>query len=285
MMILINDRRILMVLLMLFLCTMASAQEDLEAAAEEAQEFMEEAEEQLAKNDMAKAEALYRKAIAKNPDNATARYNLGNLYYTKDIISQAGERHGQAASTATEKDIKHAAFHNRGNSFMRQKKYKEAVEAYKNALRNDPEDDQTRYNLALAMKLLEEEKKKGGGGGQNDQEKDQQKQDQQKQDQQGDQEKNQEGNPQDQQKGKDKQDKGQDQQKNQEKPGKEGQEKQPENKEGEQTPQQPQPKPGQLSPQQVKNLLEAMGNQEKKVQERINAEKVKGSPARTEKDW
>ena len=121
MMILINDRRILMVLLMLFLCTMASAQEDLEAAAEEAQEFMEEAEEQLAKNDMAKAEALYRKAIAKNPDNATARYNLGNLYYTKDIISQAGERHGQAASTATEKDIKHAAFHNRGNSFMRQK--------------------------------------------------------------------------------------------------------------------------------------------------------------------
>ena len=44
-------------------------------------------------------------------------------------------------------------------------------------------------------------------------------------------------------------------------------------------------KPGQLSPEQVKSLLEAMNNQEKKVQDKINAKKVKGKPVKTKKDW
>ena len=49
--------------------------------------------------------------------------------------------------------------------------------------------------------------------------------------------------------------------------------------------QKPQPQPGQLSPQQIKNLLEAMNNQEQKVQEKMNAEKQKGVKIKTEKDW
>ena len=47
----------------------------------------------------------------------------------------------------------------------------------------------------------------------------------------------------------------------------------------------PKPKQGQLSPEQVKSLLEAMNNQEKKVQDKINAKKVKGKPVKTKKDW
>ncbi|WNH14145.1 hypothetical protein [Thalassobellus suaedae] len=49
--------------------------------------------------------------------------------------------------------------------------------------------------------------------------------------------------------------------------------------------QQPKPQPGQMSPQQMKNLLEAMNNQEQKVQEKMNAEKMKGVKIQTDKDW
>ena len=52
---------------------------------------------------------------------------------------------------------KHQAFHNMGNVFMKQKDYAKAVETYKNALRNNPQDEETRYNYALAKELLEKE--------------------------------------------------------------------------------------------------------------------------------
>lgn len=271
-----------------------SAQEDPEKAAKAAKKYMQEAEAALAENDMATAEAYYRQAIAKDPENAEARYNLGNLYYNNEITGEAVQRHSQSAKVAEEKPLKHNSFHNQGNAFMKQKKYKEAVEAYKNALRNDPGDEETRYNYALAKKMLEEEKK-GGGEDDNQQDKDQQDQDQeQKQDQkdqqgdEGEKEKNDEGKPQDDSEGgeEDKQDKkeGEDKKDDEGKP-QDQDKQQPQEGSEEEQQKQPQPRPGQLSPQQVKNLLEAMGNEEKKVQEKVNAEKVKGAKTKTEKDW
>ncbi len=53
----------------------------------------------------------------------------------------------------------------------------------------------------------------------------------------------------------------------------------------EKQPQAPQPQKGQLSPQQVKNLLEAMKNQEQQIQKKINAQKAKGQRVQSEKDW
>ncbi|MFD1079779.1 tetratricopeptide repeat protein, partial [Longispora fulva] len=150
----------------------AFAQEDAEKAAREARKYMQEAEAALSEDDIASAEAYYRKAIAKDPSNAEAKYNLGNLYYNKEITNEAVQRHGQAAKVTEKKTLKHDSFHNRGNAFMKQKKYKEAIEAYKNSLRNNPADDETRYNLALAKKMLEEEQKKGGGDKNQDQKKD-----------------------------------------------------------------------------------------------------------------
>ena len=274
----------------------AYAQEDEEKAARVAQKYMQQAEEALGENDMAAAEALYRKAIAKDPANAEARYNLGNIYYKNEITGEAVERHTQSAKVAEEKPLKHDAYHNQGNAFMKQKKYKEAVEAYKNSLRNNPNDEETRYNLALAKKMLEEEKKGGGDENKDDQKKDQQDQKKdQKQDQKeqegdkGDKEKNDKGKPEDKDKGgeKDKKDQkeGEDKKDNKGKPQDQEKQKDQGEKSDEQQQKQPQPRPGQLSPQQVKNLLEAMGNEEKKVQEKINAEKVKGAKTKTEKDW
>ena len=284
-------RMMLLSIFVMFSVSVA-AQENPEAAMKAAKKYMQEAEAALADEDVATAEAFYRKAIAKDPSNAAARYNLGNLYYNKEITGEAVERHGQAAAVAENKALKHDSFHNRGNAFMKQKKYKEAVEAYKNSLRNNPTDDETRYNLALAKKLLEEEEKKGGGQDNKEKNKDQQNKDQKDQkDQEGDKgekEQKEEGKPDENKEGGEKDQKdpkeGEDKKDQKGKPQNQDKKNQ-KDKQGEQKPQQQQPRPGQLSPQQVKNLLEAMGNEEKKVQEKINAEKVKGVPVKTEKDW
>ncbi|GHA23514.1 BatC protein [Salinimicrobium marinum] len=269
------------------------AQEDSEKTAREARKYMKEAEEALSENDFASAEAFYRQAIAKDPSNAAARYNLGNLYYNKEINQESAQRHSQAAEVTPEKPVKHNSFHNQGNAFMKQKKYSEAVEAYKNALRNNPKDHETRYNLALAKKMLEEEKQNGEGEDEQNQDENQEEQDQnQDKDQQGDEgekEQNEDGEPQDSEEGGDEENK--DQQEGDDKEAEEGEPKDPQNEENQEQKgdkpqeQQQQPRPGQLSPQQVKNLLDAMGNEEKKVQDKINAEKAKGAKTKSEKDW
>lgn len=275
--------------LLLFGAFQLNAQEDPKEIERNAKKYMQQAEEALSENDAATAEAYYRKAIAVDPANAEARYNLGNLYYNKEITQQAVERHGQAANVTDKKPLKHDSFHNRGNAFMKEKKYQEAVDAYKNSLRNNPADDETRYNLALAKKLLEEEQKKGGGDNKDQKDKQDQKQDQNqdKKDQKGDEgekEKNEDGKPEDKGGEEDKKDQKEGEDK---KDGKGDPKKKEDQKDGDkkEQPKQPQPKPGQLSPQQVKNLLEAMGNEEKKIQDKINAEKAKGVKTPTEKDW
>src|SRR5690606_18812830 len=162
----------------------------------------------------------------------------------------------QAAKNATSKEEKHKAFHNIGNILMKENKCQEAVDAYKNALRNNPSDNETRYNLALAKKCADDQKDEQQDDNKDDQNKEQD-EDENKEDNkdQGDQDKK-DGDDQKDDQGKPKEDKndqgkGDDQKKDQ---------------------QPPQPQPGQLSPQQVKNLLEAMNNQEQKVQEKMNAE-------------
>ena len=121
----------------------------------ESQTALRLAQKSLKNDNFIQAEADYRKAIALDPENQDAKYNLGTAYYEKNKNDEAMLRFKQAAKSAKTKEEKHSAFHNLGNTFMNAEKYREAVESYKNALRNDPTDDETRYNLALAKELLE----------------------------------------------------------------------------------------------------------------------------------
>jgi len=260
-----------------------SVQEENKQIIRKTDKILREAEKELSENDFASAEASYRQAVSKNPESVTARYNMANMYYGKEKPAQAATRYDQAGKIAGTKEEKHRIFHNMGNSFMEQKNYAGAVEAYKNALRNIPSDEETRYNLALAKKMLEKEKEDGGGG--EDDKKDQNKDDKNK-DKKDDQGKK----DQDKKDGEDKEDKGGDQKEDSkqepEKPDDKGDPKDKKEEKGDQEKeQQPQPQPGQLSSQQIKNLLEAMNNEEKKVQEKINAQKTKGAKTRTGKDW
>ena len=164
------------------------AQEKPEELQKQSNEFIAEAQEELSENNFAAAEASYRKAIAKDPNNMNAKYNMGNLYYAKEKSLNAEQRLKEAAEIAVSKSEKHQIFHNLGNSYMQQKNYSEAVSAFKNALRNDPTDEETRYNLALAKQKLEKEQQD------QDQNQDQEKQDDQdKKDQQDKKDENSDG--------------------------------------------------------------------------------------------
>ncbi|MDO6515954.1 tetratricopeptide repeat protein [Zobellia uliginosa] len=258
-------------------------------ALDESRNLTWEANKALSEDNFIEAEADYRKAIAKSDENSAAPYNLGNAYYTKETYSEAFGRFKQAGELATDKADKHRAYHNMGNVFMKRKEYQKAIEAYKEALRNDPTDDETRYNLALAKKMLEKEQE------QNDQNQDNKDQ-QDKNDQKDQNEDKKEGDNKEDNQDQDKENEGDkgdegdenEEQKDENKEG-EGDEKEEQKKQPEQgdksEEQQQQPRPNQLSKQQIQNLLEAMQNEEKKVQEKIDAQKVKGVKVKNEKDW
>ncbi|MGJ8683098.1 MAG: tetratricopeptide repeat protein [Nonlabens sp.] len=243
-------------------------------AVQQAQEFTKD-------GDFNQAEAQYRKASALKPDGAEASYNLGNLYYTNDKKYNSVENYKKAAEVATTKAEKHKIYHNLGNSFLENKQYKEAVEAYKNALRNDPTDDETRYNLALA-KQEQEQNGGGGGGGDSDENDDQNENEDNKE---GDKDEKSDGDnkgDQDEKKGDDQEgDKGDDKESDK------GENSEGENGDGKpkEQNQQPQRTEGKLTPQQARQLLEAMSNEEQKIQEKVNAKKAKGKSVKTEKDW
>ena len=247
-------------------------------AAKKANNYVYEGNNLISENDFVSAEKEYRKAISEQGTTVAGIYNLGNSYIKKGNYEEALYRLDQAAKVATSKSEKHKAYHNIGNVLMQNKKCKEAVEAYKSALRNDPTDEETRYNLGLA-KVCAEQQKDEQDDKKDDKDKDKKddKKDQDKKE--GDDKKDQDQKDQgdqDQKEGDDKKDEN----------GKPKEEKDDKGKADDNEKQEPpKPRPGQMSPQQVKSLLEAMNNQEQKVQEKINAEKQKGVKVKTEKDW
>ena len=280
----LHMRNLFMVFLAFFFLNLSSAQslqEENKKIEKQTNKLLRSAQEDLAENNFASAEASYRQAVSKSPENVKARYNMANMYYGKEKPAQAVTRLRQAAKIAETKEDKHKIFHNLGNSFMEQKKYREAVDAYKDALRNNPKDEETRYNYALAKKMLEEEEQSGGGGDDNKEQEDQEKQDQDKGDEGEQEQENQEGEDKEDQGGDPKDEPGQPEDKDEN--GKQEPKEEGDDKPAEQQPQQQ--RQGQLSPEQIKSLLEAMNNEEKKVQDKINAEKAKGVKTRTDKDW
>ncbi len=271
------------------------------------------------KADYETAEHAFRKVLTIDPLNAVAAYNLGLTDIELDKKLEAAHFFKKASQTAAGDNLKSKAFFNQGNIWYQKKKYDKAVEAYKNALRHNPADEEARYNLALAqMKLKKQQKdnrnkknkqnKKQNKNNQNkqNQNKNQQnknkqnkqnqknkskqkpKNDQNKknQDQQNKKEKNKQGKGDQKKKQQNNQNKEQNKQNN--KPNK-GQQKQPNGGQGQQkqSNRKPVPRKGQLTPQQVKQILVALKNKEQKTQKKIKAKILKGSgrKRKQDKDW
>lgn len=191
-----------------------------------------------------KAEAQYRKALEKKPHDRMWQFNLSNAQYKQMRFPESASVFEQLAGQADTPVEKARALHNLGNSLLFQQKIDESIEAYKEALRNNPSDLDTKYNLAYAQRMKKQ---------QQEQQQNQDQQQQQKQDQQQQQDQNQQQN--------------QDQQQNQ----------------NQQQPPQQQPK---ISRQNAEQLLQALQNAERDIQEKVKKQQAQQArPAKVEKDW
>lgn len=209
------------------------------------------------------SEIAYRKALEEGKVNQIAEFNLGDALYRQEKYEEAGRQFEAAAGREIVKTNSAKAYHNLGNSLLQAGKIDESIDAYKESLRRNPNDLDTKYNLSYAqmMKKKQENQKndksdksdKDDKGDQKDQkdQKDQQNQDKQNQDQQ-------------------QQDQQQQDQKNQDQ---------------EQKDQQSKPQNMKISKEDANRLLEALANDEKKVQDKVKKEKAKASKVRTIKDW
>ncbi len=155
-----------LVLALLSLCAMAQSDRS----------YIRSGNKSFRSKDYKAAEVAYRKALAANPENAQALYNLGCTFMQQNKASEAAKYLEKAASLETNKLRKSKIYHNMGVICQSGKMYDEAIKAYSESLRNNPKDNETRYNLALCKKLRKNKK--------NQNKPDRQKQDQDGKDQQ-----------------------------------------------------------------------------------------------------
>ena len=130
------------------------------------------------------AEVNYRKALEANPKSTVSMYNLGNTLSQQQKFQDAMEQYVSASKIEKDKMKLAHIYHNMGVLFQAGKDYAKAVDAYKMSLRNNPADHETRYNLALAQKMLKDQQNQQNQDQNQDQNKDQQNKDQQNKDQQ-----------------------------------------------------------------------------------------------------
>ena len=191
-----------------------------------------------------KAEVDYRKALDINPKSTDAMFNLGNALLMQQKVKEAMEQYESVSKVEKDKSKLAEIYHNVGVILQSAKQYPQCIEAYKESLRNNPKDDETRYNLALAQKLLK------------DQQQNQQNQDQQQQQQ---------------EQKEDKQEHNQDQQEQEQKDQQQQQQQQQQNK-------------NEMSKENAQQLLNAVMQDEKNVQDKVKKQiQIQGK--KLDKDW
>jgi len=202
------------------------------------------------------AETEYRKALNEKPTDTQWDFNLADAMYKQQRFEESAGKFEELGEKLELPEEKARAFHNLGNSQLMQKKLDESIESYKKALRQNPSDIETKYNLAYAQQQKKKQEEKDKKDKDKDQDKD-------KQDQNKDQNKDQ----------KDQQDK-----KNQDQQNKDQQ------KQDQQ--QQQQPQQNKISKQDAEQLLQALQNDERDIQDKVKkAKAAQAKRTRTEKEW
>lgn len=142
-------------------------------------EFIRKGNDKYEAKDFKGAEDQYRKALDKNGASKVANYNMGNTYYRRNEYESALENYKMSINDKNTNEENAAIMHNIGNTYLQNKKYEESIDAYKKSLKLNPNDEDTRYNLAYAKKMLQQQQQQQ----QNQQNQQQQQQQQQNQDQ------------------------------------------------------------------------------------------------------
>ena len=176
-----RSRKAAALVLLLLVAAGAQAQSD--------RQLVRQGNKQFRKGNAADAEVSYRKAVEKNQRNPQANYNLGNALMQQRKDSLATAQLETAAKLETNPLRRAQAYHNIGVICQQHKMYGEAIEAYKEALRNNPADDETRYNLELCKRQQKQQDQNQQNQDNKNQKDDKDKQDQQKHDQKKDEQK------------------------------------------------------------------------------------------------
>lgn len=255
-------RRTLLILACLTLVSTAFAQRKVRQSVREGNSLYH-------KDDFLNAEIQYRTALDGNAADSLAMYNLGNSLFRQQQDEKAQEalRHytnaAQMAQKGGDRQLAAKAFYNAGDVCMAAQQYQQAVQYFKRALRNNPLDDEARYNLLLAQKLLDQQQQD-----QDENKEDQQDDQQQKQDQQQNQNDEQNENKND----------NEDQQSNPNE--NQDQQDQPQDQQDQQQQQQ------QMSQDQAEAILNANNRDEQDTQEKVQQRQMQQMQRRkTDKDW
>jgi Ca-activated chloride channel family protein len=238
--------RILLTFMFLIFTVLINAQSD--------KKYIREGNREYAKNNFSESEVSYRKAIDKNKQSPNAVFNIGDALYKQKKYEDAGKQFIESTGQYEDRNKKADGLYNLGNSLLQANKVEESIDAYKSSLKLKPENMQAKYNLAYAQDLLKKQQ--------------QQKQQQQKQD-------------------KDKNDKNKgDKEKNKEDQNDNKNQKNNQQKDQNNTDQQKQqPQQQQISKEDAQRLLNALANDEKKVQEKVKLAKAVKEHVRTVKNW
>jgi Ca-activated chloride channel family protein len=212
------------------------------------------------KGDFDDAEVQFRKAESINHDSYEAEFNTGAALYGQKKYEEIAKQYQSMLNQGDDNEKTAQIWHNIGNSLLEAQQYGASIEAYKNSLRKNPSDMDTKYNLAYAQQKLKEQQ--------------QQQQQQKSQQNQKQRESNQDRNTGQQGKNKEQQDQ---QQQNQDQEKKMDQQ--------DQQAQQQQPLPRQISKEDAQRMLEAIQHQEKEVKEKVDKKKAAVAKVKTEKDW
>lgn len=206
--------------------------------------------QEFSKGNYADAEAQYKKALDRKNNMPEAAFNIGDAIYKQKRYEEAEKQFQLCAQNNADPTVKSKSYHNLGNTYLEQEKWKEAVDAYKNALKSNANDSETKYNLAYAnAKLKAQQNGEGGKDNKNQEKKDQENKDQKQ---------------------------------NENKDSKDEQKSEQKDQKGEQKKQGEQPR---LSKEEAEKLLQAIENEEQKTNQKVQQKTVKGQVIKVEKDW
>ncbi|MEO1623861.1 MAG: tetratricopeptide repeat protein [Bacteroidota bacterium] len=223
------------------------------ATAQTAHGHLKEGDRSYRTGNYTEAEESYRRSLLE--ENSTkGTYNLGNSVYQQERYEEAIKHYNDVLNKSSNNDVRSRAYHNLGNAHFSKQEFDKSVEAYKNSLRLQPNDLETKRNLTMAIKQMQlqqqQQQQQQSQEQQDEKEQDQQKDKQQQQQQ--DQQQPQQGNADDNSQPED------------------GDDKQPQEQED-------------LSKEEAQQLLQIMGEEERKVLEKMR--KANSKPSKSDKDW
>jgi Ca-activated chloride channel homolog len=219
-------------------------------------QLLREANKLFEAGNYVEAEAKYREVLEMDDSDYRVWHNLGNALYHQGRLKEAAEAYNRLVDHAPSQEARAAGYHNLGNSLLGTSQIAESIDAYKHALRLSPDDEDTRYNLAYALNLLDEMPPEESGEDDSEGEED---------------------------------DDGEEQQQNQSQD-EDGEDKQQERDRSDDQGDQMQDeqmadRTEQLTPEDAERILEALRQQEEKVQEEIKRETETAKPARIRRQW